>query len=151
MPANVYECMFLLDTNKVAGDEANAAKTLQGILERNQAEILSHRRWDERKLAYPIGNHKKGLYYLTYFRSDGKSIPGIERDFAISELVMRMMILKIEPKLADGMLAVGQNEQMSFYQTVTEPQGDDDLLGEGMGDRPRRGPRRDEGPEDKGG
>ena len=39
MPANVYECMFLLDTNKVAGDQAAAAKQLHTILERVVEEV----------------------------------------------------------------------------------------------------------------
>ena len=73
MPAAVYECMFLLDTNKVAGDVPGAAKQLHTILEKNNAEILASRPWDERRLAYPIREnnvvHKKGLFYLTYFRA----------------------------------------------------------------------------------
>ena len=31
MASNVYECMFLLDTNKVAGDVKNADKTVRGF------------------------------------------------------------------------------------------------------------------------
>ena len=80
MPANVYECMFLLDTNKVASDVPAAAQKLHAILERNQAEVLASRPWDERRLAYPIKNHKKGLYYLTYFRTEGKNVVSIEHD-----------------------------------------------------------------------
>ena len=74
MPANVYECMFLLDTNKVAGDVPSAAKQLHGILEKNHAEILASRPWNEQRLAYPIKNHKKGLYYLVYFRTEGNNL-----------------------------------------------------------------------------
>ena len=70
MPANVYECMFLLDTNKVAGDVKSASDQIHGILERNGAEVLASRPWDERKLAYPVKGQKKGLYYLTYSRED---------------------------------------------------------------------------------
>ena len=69
MPANVYEIMFILDTNKVAGDEAGIIKLLHGLLERNHAEVMATRRWTETKLAYPVGNHKKGLYILMFFRS----------------------------------------------------------------------------------
>ena len=39
MASNVYECMFLLDTNKVAGDVKNADKTVRGIFERNGIEV----------------------------------------------------------------------------------------------------------------
>src|SRR5215813_3096904 len=106
MPANVYECMFLLDTNKVAGDVSAAAQQLQTILERNQAEILASRPWDERRLAYPIKKHKKGLYYLTYFRCEGKHLASIERDCALNETILRSMVLAIDPKLVEAMLAM---------------------------------------------
>jgi small subunit ribosomal protein S6 len=132
--------MFLLDTNKVAGDVNTASQQLHGILERNHAEVLASRPWDERRLAYPIRNHKKGLYYLVYFRSEGKNIVGIERDIALNEMILRMMILNIEPKLVDAMLALARDEHSAaVLQTVTEPPDDE----HGEEDRgPRgRGPR----------
>jgi small subunit ribosomal protein S6 len=148
MPANVYECMFLLDTNKVAGDVPNVAKQLHAILERNHAEVLASRPWDERKLAYPISNHKKGLYYLTYFRSEGKNIATIEHDYALNETIMRALILKVDPKHVDIMLQLARDEHAVALQTVTEPPPEDDALAgvpelRDGGDRgPRRGPRR---------
>src|SRR5262245_8865669 len=101
MPANVYECMFLLDSTKVAGDVANAEKVVRGLLEKNSAEVLVSRPWDERRLAYPVKNQKKGLYYLTYFSSEGKNLRNLERDVALNEMILRMMVLKIHPKLVD--------------------------------------------------
>src|SRR5437868_14962503 len=120
MPANVYECMFLLDTNKVAGDSANAAKQLHAILERNQAEVLASRPWDERRLAYPIKGHKKGLYYLTYFRAEGPVLAKIAADVALNELILRCMTLRIDPKLVDIMLQLAQDEHAVALQTAHE-------------------------------
>jgi small subunit ribosomal protein S6 len=51
--------MFLLDPNKVSGDVQGASQATGTLLERNGAEILASRPWDERKLAYPIKNVKK--------------------------------------------------------------------------------------------
>src|SRR5881392_123237 len=100
MAANVYECMFLLDTNKVAGDVQAAAKQLHAVLEKNQAEILASRPWDERRLAYPIKGHKKGLYYLVYFRCEGKHLAVIENDFSLMrDLIVRTLVIHIDPKL----------------------------------------------------
>jgi small subunit ribosomal protein S6 len=147
MPANVYECMFLLDTNKVAGDVPAAAKQLHAVLERNHAEVLASRPWDERRLAYPINGHKKGLYYLTYFRSEGKNIVGIERDCALTEVILRTLILKVDPKHVDIMLQLARDEHAVALQTVTEPPPEElGLGGEELHetDRPRRGPRRKE-------
>src|SRR5437763_16202337 len=106
MAVNVYECMFLLDTNKVAGDVNAAAQQIHTVLERNQAEMLATRPWDERRLAYPVNGHKKGLYYLTYFRMDGKNLLNVERDFALNEPILRSLVLRIDPKHVETMLAI---------------------------------------------
>jgi small subunit ribosomal protein S6 len=156
MPANIYECMFLLDTNKVSGDVPNAAKQLHGILERNHAEVLASRPWDERRLAYPIGKHKKGLYYLTYFRTDGKNLVNLKRDLALNEMVLRELILKVKPQLVDTMLTLARDEHALALQTMhdegTEEGGKPEGGGRPEGGRgeggPRRGGRRHDG-EDK--
>ena len=137
MPANVYECMFLLDTSKVAGDVPAAEKQLQGILERNHAEILANRPWDERRLSYPIAKQKKGLYYLTYFRTEGKNVVGIERDCALNEMIMRIMVLRIEPKWVDTMLSLAKGEEHAIALHNIQQDAVDDLGDEDM-DRPRR-------------
>jgi small subunit ribosomal protein S6 len=121
MPANVYECMFLLDTNKVAGDIPAAAKQIHGLLERNSAEVLASRPWDERRLAYPINGHKKGLYYLTYFRADGKNLINLERDIALNEMIMRSLVLRVDPKHVDTMLAIARDEHALALQVAPEP------------------------------
>ena len=138
MAANVYECLFLLDPNKVAGDVPRAAEQLKTVLEKNHAEILASRQWDERRLAYPIKNHKKGLYYLMYYRTEGKNLVGIEQDFRLVELVLRYMTIKIEPKLVDKMLTVALDEHALALQMAPES-GDD--IGDGDDMRGGRGPR----------
>jgi small subunit ribosomal protein S6 len=132
MPANVYECMFLLDTNKVAGDVPAAAQQLHALLERNNAEILASRPWDERRLAYPVKGQKKGLYYLTYFRTERKNLINFERDCALNEMILRQLVLAIDPKLVDIMLALARDEHALALHSVTEPDADEALdLGEG--------------------
>jgi len=145
MAANTYECMFLLDTNKVAGDVPAAAQQLHTLLERNHAEVLASRPWDERRLSYPVHGHKKGLYYLTYFRTEGKNIGALERDCQLNEMILRTMVLKIDPKLSDTMLALARDEHALALQVASEEPGSEALgNGEEKGDevRPRRGPRR---------
>jgi small subunit ribosomal protein S6 len=142
MPANVYECMFLLDTNKVAGDQAGVVKQLHGILERNQAEVLASRPWAEQRLSYAVKGHKKGLYHLTYFRTEGKNLDPIERDLHLNETVLRSLILRVDPKLVELMLRVAQDERAMALQTVNEPPPEEDL----GGSTEERGPRRSASP-----
>jgi small subunit ribosomal protein S6 len=139
--------MFLLDTNKVAGDVPGAAKQLHTILERHHAEILASRLWaDNHRLAYPIRNHKKGLYYLTYFRTDAKNLADFDRDCKLSELILRQMVLKVHPKLVDTMLALARDEHaLALHSMADEPSEGGERTGNGEhgeGRGPRRGPRR---------
>jgi small subunit ribosomal protein S6 len=144
MPDQVYECMFLLDPTKVAGDVPAAAQQLHGILERNKAEILASRPWDERRLAYPISGHKKGLYYLTYFRVNSQNLVNIERDYSLNETVLRSLVLRIDPKLVDTMLTLARDEHALALQAVVEEPAEE---GAGVGAGDERGPRRGRRPE----
>src|ERR1700730_10741927 len=139
MAANIYECMFLLDPTKVARDVPGADKQLRTLLEKNHAEVLVSRPWDERRLAYPIKNQKKGLYYLTYFSSEGKNLTNIEHDCALSELILRMMILKIDPKLVETMLGLAKGEHaVALHNYQEEPADEAGAAIEGEDVAPRR-------------
>src|SRR5437016_6407435 len=145
MAANTYECMFLLDPAKVSGDATNAAKQVESILTKNNAEVLASRQWDERRLAYPIKGHKKGLYYLTYFRTEGKNLAPLEHDFQLNEMILRHLIIKVSPKLEEIMLSVARDERALHLQSVTEDAAENGEShgGERGGEErpPRRGPR----------
>jgi small subunit ribosomal protein S6 len=136
MKENVYECMFILDTGKVGGDVVNAEKQVNSLLEKNHAQVLASRPWDERRFAYPINNHKKGLYYLTYFRTEGKNVASLEKDCALNEMILRMLVLRIEPKWVDTMLAIAREEHAAALHNVTQEPTDDGILEDD--DRPRK-------------
>jgi len=138
--------MFLLDTNKVAGDVVNAQTQLLTMVQKHNAEPLAYRPWDERRLAYPIDKHKKGLYYLMYFRTEGKNLVEIERDIALSEMIVRSMILKIDPKLVETMLALAKGEHAPALHAIQDEPGEDGIKppeeGAAADGRPARRPRR---------
>ena len=143
MAANVYECMFILDSGKVAGNLDGADKQLRGILEKNNAEVLVSRLWDERKFMYAIKKQKKGIYYLTYFSSEGKNLVPIEHDCALTEIIVRMLVIKIHPKLVETMLSLAKGEHaVALHNMQEEPTSEDGVpavdLGEDGHGRRRR-------------
>src|SRR5437870_2671259 len=121
MAANVYECMFILDSSKVAGNLETADKQIRALLEKNNTEVLVLRLWDERKFTYPINKQKKGIYYLAYISSEGKNLVGIENDCALlPELILRLLILKIHPKLVETMLSIAKGEHATALHNMQE-------------------------------
>jgi small subunit ribosomal protein S6 len=109
--------MLILDSGKYNADPAAAVGQVHGLLEKHGGEILASRPWDERRLAYPIAGHKKGTYYLIYYRAEGKSRTPIERDFALNEIIVRSLTLRIDRKLVDTMLALARDEHAMAIQT----------------------------------
>lgn len=92
----LYEAMILVDSAKAASDWDGLIGTIEAILKKAEAEIVSIRKWDERRLAYEIEKKGRGTYILCYFRSAGDRISGIEREVQLSEQIMRVLILNAE-------------------------------------------------------
>lgn len=107
MPAkqtNVYEGMFILDPSKYSRDPAATSQQISDMIMQNGGTVLASRLWDERKLAYPINGHKKGVYWLTYFKMPGDGITPLERQCEITDDVIRKLILKVDPRIADALV-----------------------------------------------
>lgn len=135
MPTNTYEGMFLLDSTKTAASWDDSVKHVHDILTKYESEIVASRQWDERRLAYAVSGHKKGTYLLTYFKTDSSKLKDINHDCHLSDVILRELILKVEPKLVDHLM----NQAMTSTPNVdAESASEDDL-----DDRPRRRRRDD--------
>jgi small subunit ribosomal protein S6 len=67
-------------------------------------EVLVSRLWDERRLAYAIGTHRKGTYWLIYFRGPSNIVEPLNRQCEIHDGILRHLVLKIHPHLVDVMI-----------------------------------------------
>jgi len=92
----LYEGMFLVDSAEAAANWDAVITLIKNILEKAEADIISIRKWDERRLAYEIKGKSRGMYILCYFKVDGKRIRDIERDVQLSERITRVLILSAE-------------------------------------------------------
>ena len=92
----LYEGMFLIDSALASTDWYGTLATIRTILEKAGTEIVSMRKWDERKLAYDIKGKSRGTYILCYFKADGDRIQDIEKAVTLSEKIIRVLILNAE-------------------------------------------------------
>lgn len=97
----LYEGMFLVDSAEAASDWDGIIGAIKKILDRAEAEIVSFKKWDDRRLAYDIRRTARGTYILSYFRVDGKQIQGIEKGVQLSEKILRVLILSADHMTAE--------------------------------------------------
>lgn len=105
MAANVYEGMFILDSNRFGRDPDAVSGQIPAMIEKLGGEMLVSRLWEERRLAFPIRGQRKGTYWLTYFRMDSSRLADLRRQCQITEDIVRVLFLKVDPRIVDALVA----------------------------------------------
>jgi len=100
-----YEAMFLVDSAEATANWSDVLTAVNTVMERAEAEVISLRKWDDRRLIFEIAGCKRGTYILCYFKSDPSAISGIERDVQLSESLLRVLILRADPITEEAMQA----------------------------------------------
>jgi len=107
-----YEGLFLFPQS-AAADLQEASDHVMEILHRAGAQIISFKKWDERRLAYEVKGNKRGLYFLVYFKANGSKIAGVERDCSLSEKLLRAMITRADQVTDEMMQAAEGRAQLA--------------------------------------
>lgn len=120
MAENVYECMFIFNANAYARNPAGTANSVDELVTSNGGEMLASRLWNEQKLAYPIRGHRKGAYWLAYFRIDSSKMVKFNRACQLTDTILRHLSIKLDPRLVEPMVAVAKGEVPAAVQAETE-------------------------------
>jgi small subunit ribosomal protein S6 len=102
--------MFIFNANAYARNPAGAATAVDELVTSNGGEILASRLWNEQKLAYPIKGHRKGAYWLSYFRIDSSQLVKFNRACQLNDSILRHLAIKLDPRLVEPMVAVAKGE-----------------------------------------
>ncbi|MDW7652373.1 MAG: 30S ribosomal protein S6 [Bacillota bacterium] len=91
-----YETMFIFKPEQ--DDEAYDAlvEKFKGIIESEGAEVTNVNRMGRRKLAYEVKKFNEGYYVLFNYTGGSNATDELERNFRISDDVIRYLIVKEE-------------------------------------------------------
>ena len=92
----IYEGMFVLDDARCNENWDAVTRDVHGILEKNQAEIFTSEKWDDRRLAYPIRGRNRGIYLLVRFTAPSGAIASLERDCQLNDTILRVLFTRDE-------------------------------------------------------
>ncbi len=142
-----YEAMFLVDPVVHGNDPDGTESKIRGLLEKHGAQLHDFERWDERKLAYEIKGHKRGIYLLSRFLIPGGNLPEFEADCRINETILRQMLIRLDDDIPTFIeKSAAYYEKMKEDAEARRGRREDGFDGGGRDrDRDRDGPRSDEG------
>jgi len=96
---NQYEVMYIIDT--ALEDQARNAliARFSGLVESNGGQVDRVDEWGKRRLAYAIDYKTEGYYVLMYLTAPSELPRELERNFKISEAVLRYLVISFEGAL----------------------------------------------------
>ena len=116
----IYEGMFLLDNQAVRDDWKSAKALVTSTLTKHGATVHTARRWDERRLAYPIKGRLRATYLLTFYEIPAERIPAMQRDFELNERVLRVLELSVD-EIPEGEDALSRAELDEGFSVPAPP------------------------------
>ena len=118
--------MFIFNANAYARNPGNVGNIVKDIVDSVGGELLASRMWNEQKLAYPINGQRKGVYWLSYVRLDGDSLPKFNRACKLNETILRHLVITIDPRLVDTLVAAANDFRPASTTTDAKPDKTED-------------------------
>jgi ribosomal protein S6 len=88
--------MILVNNQEVRKGWQSCKQSIVDLFGKHKAEVVSARRWDERRLAYPIKGQQRATYLLVYFKSEHLTPAAIRRELDFNDSILRHLIVSCE-------------------------------------------------------
>lgn len=119
-----YEAMFLVSPSDAA-DLGGVVEHIKETINRGEGELISLKKWDERRLAYEIKKNKRGVYFLAYFSCDPANIDVVERACNLSERILRVMFTRADHLTLEEMQAADAQEELAAEAQLKRAEAQD--------------------------
>ncbi len=96
---SMYESVFILDTGLEEGLQDKFVQKIESLITDNSGTILNNLRWGKKRLSYEIKKKQYGNYVCLEFEASGEVISQIEREYRLSEFVLRFLTMDIHKKV----------------------------------------------------
>jgi small subunit ribosomal protein S6 len=92
--AREYETIYILRSDVDSDTAERIQARLGDALEREHGKLVKVEAWGRRKLAYPLGKQRKGLYIYLKYVGGGGLVAEVERNLALQDAVLKFMTVQ---------------------------------------------------------
>ncbi|MGI5892182.1 MAG: 30S ribosomal protein S6 [Bacillota bacterium] len=91
-----YEVLYIMRPDLLEENYKEYVEKYNTLIQENGGEVLNVDIWGKRRLAYEINKIREGYYVLLQMQSETDLPKELERNFKISDEVIRYLITRIE-------------------------------------------------------
>jgi small subunit ribosomal protein S6 len=95
-----YETLFITTPTLAEDEERASVDTFAQVVTEGGGTMVANERMGRRRLAYPIRKHSDGVYIRFLYDSDAGVPRELERRMRLSDRVLRVLTVRLEPKWA---------------------------------------------------
>lgn len=93
-----YETMFVVKPTLTSEENTARIEDFKTAITKNGGEIAGTLDMGMRNLAYDINKHKRGYYFVIYFKAPPTLVLELERLYRINEDILRFIVIKYDNK-----------------------------------------------------
>ena len=91
-----YELAFIVRPNVDDNGVTAVVDKVSQFVKSAHGEVASVDVWGRRNLAYPINNHREGVYVLFQAKMSPSALTELERNLKLSEEIIRYLLVKVD-------------------------------------------------------
>jgi len=141
-----YETIFILRSEVTRESSESISSRLTDIVSREGGKLTRFENWGRRKLAYPVGKQKRGVYVYLKYIGRGNLVSEVERNLRLLDDVVKYQTVKLREEVQREAVVVG-DEDVKFEFVEPSPDEVDESRARELGleqrEYDREGDRRD--------
>jgi small subunit ribosomal protein S6 len=136
-----YELVYIVAPEATEEQVADLHTKVEHVVAQFSGTIDKTDNWGRRRLAYPIGRFKEGIYVLEVISGGGELVKELDRRLKVIDLVVRHLIVRVDEDLRVAARAKERRKATSVRRRTArglppEPTPEERMRagGHGMGD-----------------
>jgi len=93
-----YETIFVCPPDLPPEEVEELARKFEKIITQGQGKVISRDKLARRKLGHEMKGHREGFIYCLSFDSPPNVIPELEKNYLVTDKVIRHLIVKVDKK-----------------------------------------------------
>jgi small subunit ribosomal protein S6 len=118
-----YETIYILRSEVDSATAEHIQARVAEAIEREHGRLVKVESWGRRKLAYPLGKIRRGVYVYVKYVGGGGLVAEVERNLKLQEMVIKQMTVMTNEDVDVSALQIDPEEtKLANFELPAEPE-----------------------------
>jgi small subunit ribosomal protein S6 len=126
-----YETIFILRADVTKESSEGISGRLTDVVGREGGKLTRIESWGRRRLAYPVGKQKRGVYVYLKYIGGGGIVSEIERNLRMLDDVIKYQTVKLHDEvMRESVVVAAEDVKFEYVEPPPDAEGEESLARE---------------------